>query len=52
MPDKALLAEDAPPSLLGAQDRQSPQQVTEEPATERQARAPRNLDGVRRFVET
>jgi hypothetical protein len=39
------VAKDAQPALLGAQDRQRPQQAAEEPATEGQAGAPGDLDG-------
>ena len=39
------VAEDPRPALLGAQDRQCPQQAAEEPAIEGQARAAGDLDG-------
>ena len=39
------LAQDARPALLGAQDRQRPEQAAEEPASESQTRAPGDLDG-------
>src|SRR5262249_22856388 len=39
------MASDARPALLGAQNRQRPQQTAEEPATESQAGAAGNLDG-------
>src|SRR5215468_7681521 len=39
------LAPDARPALLGAQNRQRPQQTAEQPATESQAGAAGNLDG-------
>jgi hypothetical protein len=39
------MATDARPALLGAQDRQYPQQAAEEPAIEGQAGAAGDLDG-------
>ena len=39
------LAQDARATLLGAQDRQRPQQAAEEPARQSQAGAPEHLDG-------
>ena len=39
------LVQDPRPALLGAQDRQPPQQAAEEPATESQARTAGDLDG-------
>src|SRR5215469_18521006 len=39
------MASDARPALLGAQNRQRPQQTAEEPAIESQAGAAGNLDG-------
>ena len=42
---RGSVAENARSALLGAQDRQPPQQAAEEPATESQAGAPGNLDG-------
>ena len=39
------MAQDARPALLGAQDRQRPEQAAEEPASESQTRASGDLDG-------